>query len=123
MIIVIDTRGIELSDAFNADNVGINASLFIQKQLEQNNINNFVHCIWYCISSGRFQGKEIELVNNLIHSKIPLIIVMTQSDNIKKVKNMKNKIKEKGFDGIIDVLAEGIQSNEVYIKCNTLYEL
>lgn len=117
---LIDTRGIELSDAFNTDKVGLNASLFIQNQLKQNNINNFVHCIWYCISSGRFQGKEIELVNNLIltveSSKIPLIIVMTQSDNIKKVKNMKNKIKEKGFDGIIDVLAEGIQSNEAYIK-------
>ena len=45
-----------------------------------------------------------------------MIIVLTQSDSITKVKNMKKLIKKKGFDGIIDVLAEGIQSNEAYIK-------
>lgn len=58
-----------------------------------------MHCIWYCISSNRFEGPEVELVNNLINtvesSKIPLIIVMTQSDNIIKIKGMKEKIKKK----------------------------
>jgi len=59
----------------------LEAASFIKKQIKANNVNDFVHCIWYCISSNRFQGVEIDLVNNLIKtvesSKIPLIIVMT----------------------------------------------
>ena len=92
---LVDTRGIELNQAFDVDKVGIEARSFINQQIEANNVNDFVHCIWYCISSNRFQGVEIDLVNNLINtiesSKIPLIIVMTQADNQEKIEGMKKK--------------------------------
>lgn len=111
---LVDTVGIELSGGFDAINIGIEASHFIKNQISLNNVNDFVHCIWYCISSNRFEGPEVELVNNLINtiesSKIPLIIVMTQSDNIIKIKGMKEKIKKKNFENIIDILAEDIES-------------
>mgnify|MGYP002870116423 CR=1 FL=1 len=77
---LVDTAGIELSGGFDITGVGIEASNFIQNQIALNNVNDFVHCIWYCISSNKFEGPEVELVNNLIStvgsSKIPLIIVI-----------------------------------------------
>ena len=92
---LVDTRGIELNQAFDVDKIGMEATKFIKRQIEANNVNDFVHCIWYCISSNRFQGEEIKLVNNLINtvesSKIPLIIVMTQADNQEKIEGMKKK--------------------------------
>lgn len=91
---LVDTRGIELNQAFDVDKIGMEATKFIKRQIEANNVNDFVHCIWYCISSNRFQGEEIKLVNNLINtveSKIPLIIVMTQADNQEKKEGMKKK--------------------------------
>ena len=35
---------------------------YIKKQYNSNNINNFVQCIWYCISGNRFEDAEIELL-------------------------------------------------------------
>ena len=91
------------------------AASFIKKQIKANNVNDFVHCIWYCISSNRFQGVEIDLVKKLIDtvesSKIPLIIVMTQADNQEKIEGMKKNIRLKGknFENVIAVLAEEIK--------------
>ena len=110
---LVDTRGIELNQAFDVDKVGIEARSFINQQIKANNVNDFVHCIWYCISSNRFQGVEIDLVNNLINtvesSKIPLIIVMTQADNQEKIEGMKKNIRLKNFENVIAVLAEEIK--------------
>ena len=110
---LVDTRGIELNQAFDVDKVGMEARSFINQQIKANNVNDFVHCIWYCISSNRFQGVEIDLVNNLINtvasSKIPLIIVMTQADNQEKIEGMKKKIRKKNFENVIAVLAEKIK--------------
>lgn len=85
---LVDTIGIELSDEYDVKAVGFNAQNFIQKQREENNINDLIHCIWYCVTAARFQTKEKELVNKLIDTagstKIPLIIVLAQSVNTRK---------------------------------------
>ena len=51
---LVDTRGIELNQAFDVDRVGVEAASFIKKQIEANNVNDFVHCIWYTISIKSF---------------------------------------------------------------------
>ena len=45
-------------------------------------------------------------------SKIPVIIVLTQADNVKKIKNMTEYIKSKGFEDIIDILAKDVDHGE-----------
>ena len=109
---MIDSRGIELEQAYSIDAVGDMATEFINEQFETKNINNFVHCIWYCISSDRFQKLERSIVNNLVNtlknSKIPVIIVLTQSDNEEKTAEMRDKINDLGFKDIINVLAKRI---------------
>ena len=68
---LIDTRGIELNVQYGAEAVKRDAKDFIDRQLESNNVNNFVHCIWYCITGNRFEQVEIELLNSLkIHMEI-----------------------------------------------------
>ena len=63
---LIDTRGIELNEKFDVFAVGLRACEFIKNQLIQNNINDFVHCIWYCVSSYKFQSEEKRLINKLL---------------------------------------------------------
>lgn len=108
---LVDTRGVELNQTYNIDAIGLKANEFIEEQIRKNNINDFVHCIWYCVHTNRFQNVEKELVRNLVNScedsKIPLIIVMTQADNKKKIQEMKAHIK-KNFDNFINVIAERI---------------
>ena len=106
---LVDTRGIELPNAFNVNFVGDNATEFITEQLKSNNVNDMVHCIWYCISSNRMQNLEKQLVDNLISSidnyKIPVIIVLTQADDVEKIQEMYDYISKK-FSDIVDVLAK-----------------
>ena len=111
---LVDTIGIELSDEYDVTAVGFNAENFIQHQRKENNINDLIHCIWYCVTSSRFQPKEKELVNKLIDTagstKIPLIIVLTKSVDVRKSESMKKNFKKDNFKDVIDVIAKPIDS-------------
>ena len=52
---LVDTREIELNKNFGAKEVKDEAEKFIKAQLETNDMNNFVHCFWYCITGTRFE--------------------------------------------------------------------
>ena len=60
---LVDTRGIEINKNFGVNQIQAEAEDYIKKQYNSNNINNFVQCIWYCISGNRFEDAEIELNN------------------------------------------------------------
>ena len=62
---LIDTRGIELNVNYGAEAIQNDATNYIRDQLNTNDINNFVSCIWYCITGNRFQQVEIDLLNAL----------------------------------------------------------
>ena len=66
---LIDTRGIELNKEFDVNAIGLRACEFIKNQLK---INNIVHCIWYCVSSYKFQKEEKKLINNLCNCLEPI---------------------------------------------------
>lgn len=99
---LVDNVGIELSDTFSVDAVGFDAKKIIEDQFAQNDVNNYIHCIWYCVDSTRFENKEIKLVSKLIEAvgstKIPLIIVLTQASNIERAELMKREIKKLNFE-------------------------
>jgi len=108
---LIDTRGIELNVQYGAEAVKKDAQEYIERQLQSNNVNNFVHCIWYCITGNRFEQVEIDLLNSLKNSygdnNIPIIIVYTQATDNNTINEMKQYIKEKNIDAnFIKVLAE-----------------
>ena len=117
---LIDTRGIELSK-YDIETVGLKAGKFIEDQIKQNKIMDFVHCIFYCVSSTKFTEVEKELVNQLASiigtSQIPLIIVITNTADETQIKYMKKHIKNQNFDNVIDVLAERKKIiNETYVE-------
>lgn len=111
---LVDTRGIELEKLNDVNAIGLRANTFIEEQIRNNNVNDFVHCIWYLVHTNRFQKVEKDLVANLVNtcedSKIPLIIVMSQADNKKRIEEMRAHIK-KNFDNCINIIAEKIDYN------------
>jgi predicted GTPase len=126
---LVDTRGIELNIDYGADAVKADAEKFINKQIESNDPNNFVQCIWYCITGNRFEQVEIDLLNSLKNSyednKIPIIIVYTQATDNNTMNEMQKYIKEKNIDAnFIKVLAERKELvNNSYLEAFGMDEL
>ena len=100
---LIDTRGIELNYQYGAEQITKECKKYIMQQRDTNNMNNFVHCIWYCITGYRFEDVEIECINilktvygeNNIH--IPIIIIYTQATDNEAIEGMEKYIKEKNI--------------------------
>ena len=113
---LVDTRGIELGRNFDANIIGKRTSDFIVKQYEENkgkNISNFVHCIWYCIRSDRFQEDEYEIVRNLQYtiknSKIPILFVRTYSVDPVQDEEMRKYLVTQNLDkNFIRVLSKDV---------------
>ena len=108
---LIDTRGIELNVNYGAEAVKNDTTSFIMQQLNTGNINNFVSCIWYCITGNRFQQVEIDLLNALRSSygdnTIPIIIVYTQATDRNTIAEMSKFIKDNAINAtFIKVLAD-----------------
>ena len=108
---LVDTRGIELNYNYGAEAVKKAASDFINKQIKKNNPDDFVHCIWYCITGNRFEQVEIDLLNSLRsaydNNSIPIIIIYTQATDNNAINGMQNYIKEKNINAeFIKILAE-----------------
>ena len=108
---LIDTRGIELNHNYGADAVKEEATQFINQQIRNNKPNDFVQCIWYCITGNRFEQVEIDLLNSLRdaydNNSIPIIIIYTQATDNNAINGMKDYIKDKNIDAkFINILAE-----------------
>ena len=110
---LVDTRGIELSVNFGAAELQSEAMRFIAEQIQTNNYNNFVHCIWYCITTKRFENVEIDILNRIRNyyqgNKIPIIIVYTQSVDKKAIAKMKQYILSHiKCNDFVEILADDI---------------
>ena len=107
---LVDTRGIELSQKFGANEVLNVSKKFINEQIKKNNSKDFVQCIWYCITGPRLEDVETDLLEKLRKtypdSKIPIIIVYTQAVDELITKKMAEYIKELKLDAkFIPILA------------------
>ena len=108
---LVDTRGIELSSGFGAKEILAMARKYITEQYNTKNPNNFVHCIWYCITGNRFEQVEIDFLNALREAyndnRIPILVIYTQATDKKTIAEMQRYIKDKKIDAsFIQVLAE-----------------
>ena len=92
---LIDTRGYELNQQYNPDNIQNEVLKTIQEKIDSEDINEFIQCIWYCVNSNILDNSEInalrQLKNNNFH--IPLIVVFTHAVGETYVIKMKEQIK------------------------------
>ena len=125
---LVDTRGIEIDKKYGANEIQEEAEKYILEQYNTNSINNFVQCIWYCITGNRFEDVEIELIKNLRNTyknnKIPIIIVYTQASDDEMIEQMNKYIKDQNIDiNFINVLAQRKKARGTYIEAFGLKEL
>ncbi len=119
---IYDTRGFEL---------GKDAQTQVKKEiidtirggLAKKNINETIHCIWYCINtaSNRVEPEEIEWLKAFAEenklTQVPVIIVLTQSFSKKKAKEMRDMILDENLDiiQVVPVLAADYDIDDEYV--------
>ena len=112
----IDTRGIELNNEFGPSKILKDTYNYIQNQekLVENddNYNNYIQCLWYCLKDNNIEQKEIEVIKSLKKNlqSLPLIIVSPNSFDKQKVNKMKKEISDNlGDIPFIPVLGKDIK--------------
>ena len=96
----------------------------INKGFASKDINDAIHCIWYCINVGgnrTFDETEIEWLKELTESnnitQVPIIVVLTQSCPKKKAQEMKTLVENENLDivKVVPVLAQDMDFDEEYV--------
>ena len=125
---LIDSRGIEKGD-YNIDEFVNEVTNYIEKSELDGNPDNFVHCIWYCITGTRFEDIEEKTLNKLASiyddSKLPIIVVYTQAIIPQYYNAIRNDIiKNNKNIEYIPVIAKDMELSEgKTIKSNNLDKL
>ncbi len=117
---IYDTRGFELGKEVQAE-VKKEVVDTISKGLTSKDVNEAIHCIWYCINtaSNRVEPEEIEWIKELSKAnkvtQVPIIIVLTQSFSKKKASALRNMLLNENLDviQIIPVLAEDYEIEDL----------
>lgn len=120
---IYDTRGFELG-ADVQDQVKKEVLDTIQQGLAKNDINEAIHCIWYCINaaSNRIEQEEIEWLRELTQenlvTEVPIIVVLTQAISAKTAAALKQVLLDENLDivQIVPVLAEDFEVDDEYVK-------
>ena len=107
---LIDTRGIELNYEYGAEALTKECKKYIETQLGTNDMNNFVHCIWYCITGSKIEKVEIESIDKIKESykisNIPIIIVYTQSTDVNLVEKTRKYVEKNSIgNDFVSILA------------------
>lgn len=111
---IYDTMGLEL-DKNRRENAVTEIVDVITKGAHAEDINEKVHCIWYCINAQgrRFEPAEEQLLKEFTDSdkltQVPLIVVLTQSSNKGEARAFADAIREKGIRTVVPVLATAEQ--------------
>ena len=119
---IYDTPGFELS---NDQQTKIKQGIIrlINDGIASQDINQAIHCIWYCINVGAnrtFDESEIAWIrdfsasNNI--SRVPIIVVLTQACPKKKALEMKSLVEAENLDvaKVIPVLAQDMDFDGEY---------
>ena len=90
-----DSQGIDKSN-YGIEKLKKSVTNLINKNANDNNPDNFIHCIWYCVTQHRFEKVEKELLKNLMEiyndENLPIIIVYTQCISEEQGENMMKEI-------------------------------
>ena len=114
---IADSRGIEKSRDYGVDQVVKDIKDFVEKQLLTKEPDNYVHCIWYCITGSRFEDVERESLETLSNvyddNKLPIVVVYTKAVVPSQYKGIQAKISQlnKNFE-FIPVIAKDFEIEE-----------
>ena len=104
-----DSRGIEKGE-YKMEDLNKSIELFIKGQLDSENPDYFVHCIWYCITGTRLEQTEIDTLKELSRiyksNSIPIIVVYTRALSTPTIKEMEKFIKDNFTHDFIPILAK-----------------
>ena len=117
---IYDTRGFELGKEVQAE-VKKEVVDTISKGLAAHDVNEAIHCIWYCINtaSNRIEPEEIEWLRELSKdnqiTQVPIIVVLTQSFSKKKAQEMRKILLDENLDiiQVVPVLAENYEIEDL----------
>ena len=88
---LIEFKGIGYGDN-NPQSIKNKALEYIKEQEKNNNYNNIIHCIWYCISGNKFEKPELGLLEELkeVYEKkdIPIIVIYNKPIDDKMANEM-----------------------------------
>ena len=122
-----DSRGIEKGE-YKMEDLNKSIELFIKGQLDSENPDYFVHCIWYCITGTRLEQTEIDTLKELSKiyksNSIPIIVVYTRALSTPTIKEMEKFIKDNFTHDFMPVLAKkDIILDEIEVNPRGLDEL
>ena len=90
---LIDSKGIENNFKDSIQKI----KEYIEQKLSLNK-DEFIHCIWYCLTGSRFNDDDEEAINLLMstyqYGYLPIIVVYTQTTNKTKAENILTLLKE-----------------------------
>lgn len=121
-IAIYDTRGFELGKEVQSE-IKKEVIDTINQGFAKQDINEAIHCIWYCINtaSNKFEPEEIQWLKELSNgnqiTQVPIIVVLTQSFSKKKAQEMRQALLNENLDVIqvIPVLAEDYEIEDLGI--------
>ncbi len=125
---IYDTVGLELG---NADSCSEEINSLYDKMIKKGNLDDFIHVMWYCISSegSRYEDFEITFIEKM-SEKLPVIVVLTKTQDKKNGKELKEKLSEKIKCKIVIVRSEPYEiedeeneGNQITLKSFGLEEL
>ena len=110
---LIEFKGIGYDEKDKPEAISKKAIDFIRERNKSNNYNDFIHCIWYCISGARLEDLEEDVLNKLKEvykdSEIPIILVFTNTIDEDLAKEMKDYFLSKGIKSdFVKVLAKKV---------------
>lgn len=120
---IYDTPGFELSKG-QQNKVKDEIIELINKGCASKDVNDVIHCIWYCINVGgnrTFDETEIAWLKELTESnkitQVPIIVVLTQSCPKSKAQEMKTLVEKENLDivKVVPVLAQDMDFDEEYV--------
>lgn len=110
---VYDTRGLELKQEVQEE-VRSGIAKVIRESYAANDINEAIHCIWYCINatSNRVEDTELEWIEEIATEAgmyhVPIIVVLTQCCFEDEYMELKKYIESKNLNvaNVVCVLAQ-----------------
>ena len=120
---IYDTPGFELSQN-QQDSVKEELLALIHEGFASKDVNQAMHCIWYCVNVGgnrTFDASELAWLKEFTEAnkkyRVPVVVVLTQAVPKRKAAEMKALIEAENLDiaKVIPVLAQEMNFDDEYI--------
>lgn len=121
---IYDTPGLELQGDHSAENLLEQVTNLINEGIQSEDVNQAIHCIWYCINTASSRVKPTEmnflrkLGENTKRCNVPVILVLTQAFSKKKTEEMVTALRKENLPvrQVVPVLAQDYEISEDYPK-------